>query len=134
MSESQKSNVRLMVLNRDHLLISTKGHAIPFKKGTPIYVPPMIQHEAVAIGAQFEDGEPLPVPEERMRSQRPTEPERMREVMFLAFEILLSKNERGDFMASGVPHQTAVGRELGFSVSSKDVSAYWKEYNASKAA
>ena len=47
----------LLVLNRNYVLTTTKGHSVAFEKGKPTHVPPAIYQEALAIGAIPPDGE-----------------------------------------------------------------------------
>ena len=46
----------LLVLNRNYVLTTTKGHSVAFEKGKPTHVPPAIYQEALAIGAIPPDG------------------------------------------------------------------------------
>ena len=47
----------LFTLHRNHLMRTTKGHAIKFEKGKPVHVPPICVNDAVAIGAIAVDGD-----------------------------------------------------------------------------
>jgi hypothetical protein len=117
-------------LHRNFTLRTTKGHTINFVKGQPIWVPPACVPDAVAIGAVSEEevsvlgDEPKPVttlsPDERQKK------------LFAAFETLLSRNERGDFSASGLPNTRKLEDLCGFDVPNRERDAAWQAYSASK--
>lgn len=111
---------------------TTAGHVINFKKGMPVYVPPMIQNEAVAIGAECVDG-PIDVLGEEPVVKTYTNEERTK-LVFLAFEKIIEKNVRGTFTAQGVPTVDAVKAITGFSLLTPERMALWRAYKEAKAA
>lgn len=118
-------------LHRNYALSTTKGHSVNFKKGERTWVPKAVVAEAVAIGAVSE--EPVDVlPPEAPPPVKVTEVER-KAAVFAAFEKILLRSHRGDFMASGQPHPRKVEELLGFDVPQKERDALWMEYNAKKA-
>lgn len=127
------ASVRKMVLNRTFRLITTKGHTIAFVKGEPVYVPPMVQAEALAIGATFEDGSIPEISEEPPKSGRPADPTKATEAIKEAILLLVTQNAREDFAASGAPKAEAVSRLVGFDVNKKEAAAVWAIINAEQA-
>ena len=120
------------VLNRDYALRSLTGHMINFKKGEPVFIPPICVKEAVAIGAQPVDG-PVDVLDPEVTESIVPEGAERKDLIFAAFEDLEAKNEREEWTASGMPTSKALEKTLGFEVDSKERNALWIEYRASKA-
>lgn len=123
-----------LVLNRDYVLSTTKGHSIAFRKGEPVHVPASCYQDAIAIGAQPEDGSDPNVLGEETSNKAPIDPAERSPLVLAAIEQLVAKNERKDFTAAGSPSVKAVERELGFDVDAREVSAVWQEYHEKKAA
>jgi hypothetical protein len=116
---------RKMILNRNHTLTSLYGHSVRFEKGVPTHVPSLVQAEALAIGAEFEDGEGVKVEEEKVNAE-PLDPVARAEAIYAAVMTLAEKNDVDDFAASGLPKVESVTRVAGFKVSGKDVSKAWQ--------
>ena len=110
------------ILNRDKVLASTKGHTIEFKKGEPVYVPADMHSEVMAIGAlPTED-----LPEEpEVTGSEPTDPAERERVIMEAMENLVLRNQRGDFLASGLPNVAAIKELIGFGIHHKERDAIW---------
>lgn len=115
------------VLNRDFLFSNTKG-AITFEKGVPTHVPPHMEMDVVSIGAEAADGAtPSLVPVDTPHVDKP-EGEDRKGQMFVAFEMLVERNESKDFTGSGVPTVKAVEAILGFDVERSEVLGAWTEF------
>lgn len=115
-----------LVLNRSYTLISTKGYAVRFEKGKPVHVPPPVYAEAIAIGAQPEDGSDPNVLDDEVKDTAPTDSvERLAKVSE-AIEKLVARNAREDFTAAGAPSVRAVSQEAGFRVDVREISAAWQ--------
>ena len=123
-----------LVLNRDYVLTTLKGHSIAFKKGEPTHVPASCYQDAIAIGAQPEDGSDPNVLEDPKVSKAPSDPAERNPLILAAIEKIVAGNERKDFTAAGSPTVRAVERELGFDVDAREVAAMWQEYHEKKAA
>lgn len=123
-----------LVLNRDHVLATTKGHMIAFKKGEPTHVPAAVYQDAIAIGAQPEDGSDPNVLEDKKDSKAPADPAERNPLILAAIEKIVAGNERKDFTAAGSPTVKAVEREVGFDVDAREVATVWQEYHEKKAA
>ena len=123
-----------LVLNRDYVLPTTKGHAIAFKKGAPTHVPASCYQDAIAIGAQPEDGSEPNVLEDKKVSKAPADPAERNPLILAAIEKVVTGNERKDFTAAGSPTVKAVERELGFDVDAREIVVVWQEYHEKKAA
>jgi hypothetical protein len=121
------------VLNRNHTLRTTAGHIITFVKGQPTWVPPMIEKEAVAIGAERVDGDKVDVLGEEAPPAPTYSPDEREQMIMLAFETLIEKNERKSFTAQGVPTDKAVEAITGFEVSTKERQELWQKYKEAKA-
>ena len=123
-----------LVLNRDYVLTTTKGHAIAFKKGEPTHVPASCYQDAIAIGAQPADGSDPNVLEDTKVSKAPSDPAERNPLILAAIEKIVAGNERKDFTAAGSPTVKAVEREVGFAIDAREVAAVWQEYHEKKAA
>lgn len=124
-----------LVLNRDHVLTTTKGHSIAFKKGEPTHVPASCYQDAIAIGAQPADGsDPNVIEDRKADNKAPSDPAERNPLILAAIEKIVAGNERKDFTAAGSPTVRAVERELGFDVDAREVAAMWQEYHEKKAA
>jgi hypothetical protein len=123
-----------LVLNRDYVLTTTKGHSIAFKKGEPTHVPASCYQDAIAIGAQPEDGSDPNVLEDQKVNKAPSDPAKRNPLILAAIEKIVAGNERKDFTAAGSPTVKAVEREVGFDVDAREVAAMWQEYHEKKAA
>lgn len=123
-----------LVLNRDHVLATTKGHTIAFKKGEPTHVPASCYQDAIAIGAQPADGSDPNVLEDKKGSKAPADPAERSPMILAVIEKIVAGNERKDFTAAGSPTVKAVEREVGFDVDAREVATVWQEYHEKKAA
>lgn len=115
-------------LHRNHILRTTKGHAIHFKKGEPTNVPPVCVEDAVAIGAQPVDPEDIDVLGDEAPVEQALSPEERKAKVFEAFGIMKTRGERSDFGASGSPNVRPLQTLTGFEVSSKERDTLWLEY------
>lgn len=127
------SNPKL-VLNRNYVLSTTKGHIISFIKGEPTYVPSAVYADAIAIGAVPEDGsDPNVLTDPTNTSKAPSDPGQRQPLILDAILKLVVTNERKDFTAAGSPAVKAVERELGFDVDAREVAEAWQKYHDGKA-
>jgi hypothetical protein len=115
---------------------TTVGHMIGFVKGEKTWVPPAAVPFAVAIGAQPVDDtletEGIdPIPKEPPPSVQMTAEDRKKKA-FAAFEMLLLRNNRGDFTASGMPHVKKLSDVVGFDVAPGERDELWIAYNTMK--
>lgn len=118
----------LLVLNRDHVLATTRGHVIAFRKGEPTNVPRVLVSEALAIGAQPADGSEPEVPgDDKKAPKAPNDPAERGPLILAAIEKIVASNERKDFTAAGSPTVKSVERELGFDVDAREITAAWQE-------
>lgn len=118
-----------MVLNRDHVMRTMKGHHVGFKKDVPVPVPKIVYGEAIAIGAIRADGNNANVIEETALKPPMTNEDRA-ELLTEAIKSLMEKNERDDFTTTGQPTVAAVLRETGEKFDVKEVGAAWKKVTA----
>lgn len=123
----------LLVTNRDVTLTTTLGHSIAFKKGVPVYVPPIIYAQALAIGAVPEDGSSPEMHEVKRPNAAPTDVAVKESDIKRVLHDLIARNERGDFTAAGLPAVDAVVRELGYRVTAKEIAGVWQQINDEKA-
>jgi len=120
-------------LHRNFVLRTTKGHTIGFVKGQQTWVPPMCVPDVVAIGAvatEASDGDVLgdvPAPVSSLT------PDERRHKLFEAFETMLSRGERTDFTASGLPHARRLTGMVGFEVGNRERDEAWQLYTQAKA-
>jgi len=123
-----------LVLNRDYVMSTNKGHVIEFKKGKAINVPAMVFKDAIAIGAQPADGSDPDVIDNDKKAAPPADPVERNPIIKKAILELVDANEREDFTAAGTPTVDAVSKAVGFKVSSKEIAGVWQEINDDKAA
>ncbi len=114
------------IMNRDVTVTSTFGHTIHFKKDVPVQVPPALRTLVQERGG-------IPAEGETVHEDAPKKPaapqgaERL-EILVLAIEDMVAKNERGDFGANSLPTVKALSREVGFDVDSRERDEAWKQY------
>lgn len=118
-----------LVLNRNYILDTTKGHSVAFKKDVPTHVPPAIYREALAIGAIPPDGEEPMVKEEVKTDNAPSDPAERAPLILEAIEKLVAENARDNFTAAGSPTVDAVSKLVGFKVQGKEVAPVWQTYH-----
>jgi hypothetical protein len=124
----------LLVLNRNYVLTTTKGHSIAFEKGKPTHVPPAIYQEALAIGALPPDGEEPQIEDVVKLDNAPSDPAERAPLILAAIEKLVAENARENFTAAGSPAVGAVSEVVGFKVQAKEVATVWQQYHDKKAA
>jgi hypothetical protein len=121
------------VLNRNHTLSTKLGHRAVFIKGKPTFVPPIIEREAIALGAERADGSDKPdvnlqLPEgvgERSHDE-------IKGALIAAFDLITERNDPKDFTAQGVPTVKAVERITEIDVDRGTVAETWAEYRLAK--
>lgn len=119
------------VLHRTHTLRTTNG-VVSFEKGKPTWVVPMMEKDAIAIGAQRCDGDaPDPLGEEKTPVRVLTSDEREAQ-FYTAFELLIETNDSKDFTGQGVPRVKAVERLTNLSVEQGEVIDLWHKYKMAK--
>ena len=79
------------VLNRNYAL-QGHGHSINFVKGDPCWVPVALVKEAVGIGAECLDDEPVQVLEPEKEVEPELSFEERETLMFAAFDQILARN------------------------------------------
>lgn len=122
------------VLNRNYTMRTTHGFTVGFVKGEPVWVPPAAVADAVAIGAEPQEGEKSDVlgPEVTAVAE-PTLDER-KSLIYAAFEKIANRNDSKDFTGSGIPTVKALERNVPFAVDRNEIVELWGEYIQSKAA
>ena len=134
MAAKKDPKKNMMVLNRNYVLQTLMGHSIRFRAGVPVAVPPMVRHEAVAIGALPADGSDPNVLEDDAPDSAPRDPAVRTEKVMDAVLALVAKNDSDDFTASNMPKIKAVMREAGFKVDVNELKDVWQKYHEDVAA
>ena len=124
----------MLVLNRNYVLTTTKGHSVAFEKGVPTHVPPAIYQEALTIGAIPPDGEEPQVEDVVKTDNAPGDPAERAPLILAAIEKLVAENARDNFTAAGSPTVDAVTKAVGFKVQSKEIATVWQQYHDKQAA
>lgn len=124
----------MLVLNRNYVLTSTKGHSIGFVKGEPTHVPPALYQEALAIGAVPPNGEDPAVVDPPKADAPPSDPAERAALIMAAIEQLVVENTRGSFTAAGAPAVDAVAKLVGFKAQAKEIATVWQQYHDKVAA
>lgn len=125
-----------MVLNRNYTMASTLGHTIQFKRNVPTHVPAILRSQAIAIGAVPADGsDPNVLQDEPQVSAAPADPMERIDAVRKAIELIVRRNERGDFTAAGIPTTVAVSQAAGWKVQAREIAHEWqargeREFNA----
>jgi len=117
-------------LSRNRTISSTCGLSIEFKKGELTLVPPAMYAEVIAAGGVPE----TELEEDDLPTSGPT-PEELAEreaEMFAAFEAIVLRGSRDDFTAGGMPHNSVLARELGWSTQAKERDAAWVKFQAGR--
>ena len=123
-------------LHRTYSMSTTAGHIIEFKKGEATWVPNVCVPMAIAIGAipsvplgaELDPIPPAPAPSVSLT------PEERQAKYFEAFEVIVGRGRRDDFLASGLPHIKKVEEGVGFQVSAAERDEMWQKYNDTKTA
>ena len=131
---SEAKSKTLLVLNRNYVLTTTKGHSVAFEKGVPTHVPPAIYQEALTIGAIPPDGEDPHVEDVVKTDNAPSDPAERAPLILAAIEKLVAENARENFTAAGSPTVDAVTKAVGFKVQSKEIATVWQQYHDKQAA
>ena len=131
---SEAKSKTLLVLNRNYVLTTTKGHSVAFEKGVPTHVPPAIYQEALTIGAIPPDGEDPHVEDVVKTDNAPSNPAERAPLILDAIEKLVAENARDNFTAAGSPTVDAVAKAVGFKVQSKEIATVWQQYHDKVAA
>ena len=131
---SEAKSKTLLVLNRNYVLTTTKGHSVAFEKGLPTHVPPAIYQEALTIGAIPPDGEDPHVEDVVKTDNAPSNPAERAPLILDAIEKLVAENARDNFTAAGSPTVDAVAKAVGFKVQSKEIATVWQQYHDKQAA
>jgi len=124
-----KNEPVMMVLNRTYTLTSTLGHMLSFKKDVPMSVPSSMIRACGEIGAIRVDGEPaVGVPEEiEGKLTQPVDPGHRAIDIAAAIETLVTRNEREDFTAAGMPNIKSVSKEVDYRVDRSEVVKVWRQ-------
>lgn len=102
----------LYTLHRTHTHRSTLG-VISFIEGEPTMVPPILEREIIAIGAQRVEGDNPDVIATEKAAPIPLSFDERRDEIFAAFKLLVETNESKDFTGAGVPTVVAVKKLVG---------------------
>lgn len=118
----------MFTLNRAYTLRSTLGHIVNFVKGEPVYVPPALINEVVAIGAERSDGEAVDVlgPEEVVAA--PMTLDERTTLINDAFATIVGVNDADDFTAQGIPKVGVVEKMTGTKFDKNEVMTAWQKF------
>ena len=121
------------VLNRDYALRSTRGHMLNFVKGQPTWVPTELVKEAIAIGANTDDGERTDVlPPEVVVKEAPSGQER-EDLIVEAIREVVTENDSKTVTAAGEPLDKVLEKILGFDIDAGERLAAWRRFKAEEA-
>lgn len=118
------------VMHRDKTISSTCGLSMEFKKGVPVFVPPPLYAEVIAVGGVPE--EPLPDDPAPVASAAPQNSTERDKRLADAFDVIVKRNRREDFTAAGMPHAAVLSTEAGWTLSAKERDLAWVKYTAGK--
>jgi hypothetical protein len=114
----------------DKIVATRAGHTIDFKAGVPTHVPKEAWREVQASGAVPEDQEAVQMTRRAavMDAVIVDDPVERRNRIFKAFTDMVERNKRGDFGASGAPHQKVVESIVGFEITAQERDSLWVEF------
>ncbi len=121
------------VLNRNYCLVTLSGRSYEFRKGVPVLIPFDAVRAAVAIGATPADGSDPEVTDPEALPTAPRDPHVRAEAINDVIEKLVSRGDRGDFSAAGIPTPKVVSQLLGWNADLREISNVFKAYNINKA-
>jgi hypothetical protein len=117
------------IMLKDRVVGGTTGHFIRFVKNQPTEVPREMWAEVQAAGAVPESE----LPDDEDKAVKVThDPVERQRLYFDAFAALETRNERGDFTASGLPNSKVLEKMVGFQVVNNERDAMWEKYLADK--
>lgn len=135
---------------KSRIVSSTKGHHIEFpgkgsvpKDNVPaaavlaadgicfMYVPPAVHPEVIAAGMLPESE--MEEAEAPKGAVKPTDPEKLREEAFEAFEILVAAGDRESFSGNGMPKAPAVEKLLGYVLTNTEIKDTWGKFQLARA-
>jgi len=111
---------------RKMFVSSTCGRSGWFLKGVPTYAPPMMHKDLIALGIvpETEIDEP-----ETVEKKEPVVPAERETALMAAFDKIVQRGRREDFMANGAPHSKVIALELGWGeIHNKERDAAWKKW------
>lgn len=110
----------MYVANRDVTIRSTFGHTLGFKKGKPMFVPPVMRPEVQKYGVLPVDGE-ASYQEEVAKAKLPlTGIARVDAIQEAMAKMVLEDDAATNFTATGLPQLERVSELVGFKVDSKE--------------
>lgn len=114
----------------DKTVATRVGHTIEFKAGVPTHVPKEAWREVQASGAVPEDQEAVQISRRAAVADATIvdDPVERRARIFKAFTDMIERNKRGDFGASGAPHQKVVESIVGFDIGAQERDSLWVEF------
>ena len=123
-----------MTLHRNFTLPSLCGRILDFAKNKPTWVPPEAVKEALAIGAeQIDDGD---VKETVLGAEEGPAlimtPEERTAKLYAAYDLMNSRETRGDFTGQGVPNTKVLAGLCGFEILGKERDESYQEYKDAK--
>jgi len=105
------------VLNRDLDIISIFGHSVSFKEDVPRHVPPVMEKEVMAVGAQRPKGYQTNKPEPKAAAVTPDDrTARIRK----ACEEMYAENEGTKFTATNFPKTEFLNELTGLTVTKEE--------------
>ena len=119
-------------LNRTHTHRSLFG-VVSFVKDEPTWVIPALEREIVAIGGERTDGEAVDPLDPVVVDKVPLSAEDRESELRAAFDILIERNDSGDFTGAGTPTVKAIEKMVDFSTDRTEIDTSWSAYKIAKA-
>jgi hypothetical protein len=115
-------------LMRNRVIATKSGHAIEFKKGEYVHVPPAAEAEILAAGGVPETEEDEPA------APKPLTPDERKQMLLLAIEEIVTRNDPSEFTSGGTPHHKVVSEKTGIKVDQTEMKALWVEFREARKA
>lgn len=117
---------------KPRIINSVHGHSIAFPgydqkaERVFVHVPPSVQEEAIAAGLLPE--EEIQEVETPVGPVEPTNPDKRREAIHVAFDKLIERGGREDFSGNSLPNTKALDQMLGWPVPKTEIKSLWDAY------
>lgn len=116
-----------MVMNRDLVHVSDAGLSFRFQKDIPMEIPKRLVAGVMAIGGVMADDAETNASAKADIQQAQVDADNRTPAIEAAIQVLLKRNQRGDFTAGGKPNLNALAKETGFTIGAEELDPIWQK-------
>lgn len=125
---AEQSTKGMYVANRDFTVSSLTGHTLRFKKDEPRFVPAAVRRECLRHGIIPVEGEEMPIKDEGKKDPNPPPIGEDRDIAIQeAIELLIERDDRGDFTGAGIPKVEAIEKICEFNIDAGERDRIYRE-------